>query len=82
MSIGDVCPQDPNQEQDQPSFTQASPPTQDDEQEPQDDGIHQGEYEDQEKENDQEIQTIKAPNLRVHQVLQRDHTVDVILGDI
>jgi hypothetical protein len=55
MSIGDVCPQEPNQEQDQPSSTQASPPTKDGEQEHQSEGIYQGEDKDQEKEDDQEI---------------------------
>jgi hypothetical protein len=41
-------------QQDQPSSTQASPPTKDDD-------IHQGVDEDQEKEDDQEIKTMKAP---------------------
>jgi hypothetical protein len=42
MSIGDMCPQEPIQEQDQPSSTQASPPTQDEDQDNQVDGTHQG----------------------------------------
>jgi hypothetical protein len=71
MSIGDVCPQEPeepSQAQDQPSsFRQAPPPTQDEElaqeeedqvqdNEPPQEGIDQGGDEvDQEKEDAQEI---------------------------
>jgi hypothetical protein len=84
MSIGDVCPQEPeetSQAQDQPSsFIQASPPTQDEElaqeeedkvqdNEPPQEGINQGGDEvDQEKEDEQEIQDQRPPHPRVHQV--------------
>jgi hypothetical protein len=77
MSIGDVCPQEPeepSQAQDQPSSSiQAS----------QEEGIDQGGDEvDQEKEDEQEIQDQRPPHPRVHQAIQRDHPVNSILGDI
>jgi hypothetical protein len=99
ISIGDVCPkesEEPPQAQDQPSsFLQASPPTQDDEldqedqdqdqdvEPPQEEDIDQGgdEY-DQDKEDDQEIQEKRPPHLRVHQAIQRDLPINSILGDI
>jgi hypothetical protein len=86
MSIGDVCPQvpgEPTPTQDQrSSSSQASPPTQDEEQaqeedpvhdtEPhQDDGIDQGGDEvGQDKEDEQEIQDQRPPHIRVHQEIQ------------
>jgi hypothetical protein len=45
MSIGDVCPQVPNQEQEQLSSIQAQPPTQGEDQNNQDDGNDQGGHE-------------------------------------
>ena len=60
-------------------------PAQDEEQEAQDDVTHQGGADDdQDKEDDQEIQATRpqAPHPRVHQVIQRDHLIDMILGDI
>jgi hypothetical protein len=94
-SIGDVCPKEskePPNAQDQPSSsTQASPPTQNedeaqvDEREdqrdepPQDDGNDQGgDANDQDKEDEEP----RPPHPRVHQAIQRDHPVDTILGDI
>jgi hypothetical protein len=68
---------------------QASPPTQDEEPDqeeedqvqdngpPQEEGINQGGDEDE-----QEIQDQRPPHLRVHQAIQRDHPVNSILGDI
>jgi hypothetical protein len=93
MSIGDVCPkepEEPSQAQDQPSSSvQASPPTQDEEmvqedkdqdkydEPPQEEDIDQGGDED-----DQEIQDQRPPHPRVHQAIQRDHPINSILGDI
>ena len=88
--------EEPTQVQDQPSSSnQASPPTQDedeaqdDEWEDQEDEPHQKEGNDQggyqvnkDKEDEQEIQGQRPPHPRVHQVIQRDHPVKSILGDI
>jgi hypothetical protein len=41
-----------------------------------------GDEDDQDKEDDQEIQDQRPQHLRVHQVIQRDHPVNSILGDI
>jgi hypothetical protein len=41
-----------------------------------------GDEDDQDKENDQEIQYQRPPHPRVHQAIQRDHSVNSILGDI
>jgi hypothetical protein len=85
MYIGDVCPQEPPQLQDQPSSTQAQPPTQDKDQEAQDDANDQGGVEEeQEKEDEDEEPPLKSKVLHpiVHHTIQRDHLVDKILGDI
>jgi hypothetical protein len=97
MSIGDVCPkesEEPTQAQDQPSSSmQGSPPTQDEDQaqddEDQEDEPPQEEDNDQggdqvnkDKEDEQEIQGQRPPHPRVHQAIQRDHSVNSILGDI
>jgi hypothetical protein len=96
MSIGDVCPkesEEPPQAQDQPSsLMQASPPTQDEDQAqedededqedepPQEEGNDQGgDANDQDKEDDEGP---RPPHPRVHQAIQRDHSVNSILGDI
>jgi hypothetical protein len=97
MSIGDVCPkesEEPSQAQDQPSScNQASPLTQDedqaqndeeeedqeDEQPQEEDNDQGGDDNDQDKEYDQGP---RLPHPRVHQVIQRDHPVNSILGDI
>jgi hypothetical protein len=79
MAIGDVRPQE-LQEQDQPSSsTMVHPPTQDDVQVPQEEGQDQG--------GAQEEQVIKeeAPRAlptQVRATIQRHHRVDQILGDI
>jgi hypothetical protein len=95
MSIGDVCPkesEEPPNVQDQPSSsTQASPPTQNEDEAqvdeiedqanepPQDDGNDQGEgANDQDKEDEEQ----RPSHPRVHQAIQRDHPVDTILADI
>jgi hypothetical protein len=94
MSIGNMClkeSKEPSQAQDQPS----SPPTQDeemvqeeededqDDEPPQEEDINQGgdEY-DQDKKDGQEIQDQRPPHPRVHQAIQRDHSVNSILSDI
>jgi hypothetical protein len=95
MSIGDVCPKEPEeppQAQDQPSSSiQASPPTQDEDQaqgneeEDQDetpqeeDNDQGGDANDQDKEDDQGPKTASPI---VHQAIQRDHPMNSILGDI
>jgi hypothetical protein len=95
MSIGDVCPKKPEeltQAHDQPSSSiQASPPTQDedqaqddeneDQEEPpqEEDNDQEGDANDQDKEDDQGP---RPPHPRVHQVIQQDHPVNSILGDI
>jgi hypothetical protein len=63
---------------------QASPPTQDDEGEdqedepPQEEGNDQGgDAHDQDKEDEQDQ---RPPHPRVHQAIQRDHPVNTILG--
>jgi hypothetical protein len=88
--------EEPTQAQDQPSSSnQASPPTQDEDQ-AQDDENEDQEYKppqeedndqggdevDQDKKDDQEIQGQRLPHPRVHQMIQRDHPVNSILGDI
>jgi hypothetical protein len=87
---------EPTQAQDQPSSSmQASPPTQDEDQAqddededqedepPQEEDMDQGGDEvDQDKEDDQEIRDQRLPHPRVHQAIQRDHLVNLILGFI
>jgi hypothetical protein len=96
MSIGDVCPkesEEPPQPQDQPSSSiQASPPTQDEDQAQDDENEDQEDEPPQEEDNDQggddsnqdkeDEQGPRPPHPRVHQVIQRDHPVNSILGDI
>jgi hypothetical protein len=79
MAIGDVRPQE-LQEQDQPSSsTMVQPTTQDDEQVLQEEGQDQG--------GTQEKQVMEeeapwAPSTQVRATNQRHHPVDQILGDI
>jgi hypothetical protein len=44
--------------------------------------IKGGDEDDQDKEDDQEIQDQRPPHPRVHQAIQRDHSINSILGDI
>jgi hypothetical protein len=88
--------EEPPQAQDESSSSiQAPLPTQDkelaqgeededqDNEPPQDKDIDQGgDEDDQDKEDDQEIRDQRPPHPRVHQVIQRDHPVNSILGDI
>jgi hypothetical protein len=95
MSIGDVCPkesEEPSHAQDQPSSsTQASPPTQNEDEAQVDEGENQNDEPPQDDDNDQggdandqdkEDEDTRLPHPRVHQAIQRDHPVDTILGDI
>jgi hypothetical protein len=79
MAIGDVRPQE-LQEQDQPSsLTMVHPPTQDDGQVPQDEGQDQGGVH---EEQIMEEEAPQAPPTQVRASIQRHHLVDQILGDI
>jgi hypothetical protein len=96
MSIGDVSPQEseePPQAQDQPSSSmQAYPPTQDEDQAQDNENEDQEDEPPQEEDNDQgrdeddqdkeDDQGQRPPHPRVHQAIQRDHSVNSILSDI
>ena len=79
MAIGEVRPQEQD-ERDQPSSsTTVHPPTQDDEQ------VHQKEACDQGGAQDDHVmeeEAQPAPPTQVRAMIQRDHPVDQILGDI
>jgi hypothetical protein len=80
MAIGDVRPQE-QQEQDQPSSsTMVQPPTQGEEQVPQDVSMDQGGAHGQEDKEEEDIP--QAPPALIRATIQRDHPVDQILGDI
>jgi hypothetical protein len=79
MAIGDVRPQE-QQEQDQPSSsTMVHPPTQDDGQGPQEEVRDQGGAQ---EEQVLEEEAPLAPPTQVRATIQRNHPVDQILGDI
>jgi hypothetical protein len=79
MAIGDVRPQE-QQEQDQPySSTLVHPPTQDEEHVPQDKGLDQGGAH---EEQDKEEEVSQVPPTQVRSTNQRNHLMDHILGDI
>jgi hypothetical protein len=79
MVIGDVRPQEP-QEQDQPSSsTLVHPPTRDEEHVPQNEGLDQGGAH---EEHDKEEEAPQVPLTQVRSTIQRNHPVDQILGDI
>jgi hypothetical protein len=92
MAIGDVRPQEVNE--DQPSSNEVAPPAQandqdqEDEQNKDDDqdqgmGNAQGGVEQDENEDDQEeSRSSPPPHPRVRQTVQRDHPFNNILGDI
>jgi hypothetical protein len=79
MAIGDVRPQE-QQEQDQPSSsTMVHPPTQDDGQ------VSQEEVRDQGGAQEEQVMEEEAPRVpptQVRATIQRNHPVDQILGDI
>jgi hypothetical protein len=79
MAIGDVRPQE-LQEQDQPSSsTMVHPPTQDDVQLPQEEGHDQGGAQDEQV---MEEEAPRVPLTQVRASIQKHHPVDQILGDI
>jgi hypothetical protein len=79
MAIGDVRPQE-QQEQDQPSSsTMVHPPTQDDGHVPQEEACDQGGAR---EEHVMEEEAPLAPPTQVRATIQRNHPVDQILGDI
>jgi hypothetical protein len=79
MAIGEVRPQE-LQEQDQPSSSaMVHPPTQDDVQAPQDEGQYQGGAQ---EEHIMEEEAPRPPPTQVRTTIQRHHPVDQILGDI
>jgi hypothetical protein len=92
MAIGDVRPQEANE--DQPYSNEATPPTQEDDQDQegeQDEGVDhdqemdndQGGVEQDEDEDDQEkSRSSPLPHPRVRQTVQHDHPVNNILGTI
>jgi hypothetical protein len=78
MAIGDVRPQEP--QQDQPSSsTMVHPPTQDEEHVCQEESMNQGGA-DEEKDKEEEVP--HAPPAHARATIQRNHPVDQILGDI
>ena len=79
MAIGEVRPQEQD-ERDQPSSsTMVHPPTKDDEQVPQVEALDQGGAQDDQV---MEEEAQPAPPTQVRAMIQRDHPVDQILGDI
>jgi hypothetical protein len=79
MTVGDVRPQE-QQEQDQPSSsTLVHPPTQGEEHVPQDEGLDQGGAH---EEHDKEEEASQVPPTQVRSSIQRNHPVDQILGGI
>jgi hypothetical protein len=79
LAIGDVRPQE-LQEQDRPSsLTMVHPPTQDDEQVPQEEEQDQGGAQ---GEHVMEEEAPRVPPIQVRATIQRHHPVDQILGDI
>jgi hypothetical protein len=92
MAIGDVKPQEVNE--DEPSSNEVAPPTQANDQDQEDEqdedvgqdqdmgngqgGVEQYEHEDEQEES----RSAPPPHPRVRQIIQRDHPVNNILGDI
>jgi hypothetical protein len=87
MAIRDVRPQDPSEPQAPKDIT---PPTQDHEQDQEDEQVKDEAHDQEENidqggdedDGDQEGSGTRSPHLRVHQIVQRDHPVDNVLGDI
>jgi hypothetical protein len=80
-----MCPQEPKQEQDKQSSVQAQHTTQDEYQDNQDDGNDHGwDEENQDKEDKEKVQLLRSQmsHPSVHQTIQRDHLMGMILGDI
>jgi hypothetical protein len=87
MAIGDVRPQDPSNQPQETSPNDTTPPAQGFDQDNHEEYVEPNDQ-DQEERNDQcggENDGDKKeapPHSRVHQNIQRDHSVDNILGDI
>jgi hypothetical protein len=79
MAIGDVRPQEQNARDQPSSSTMVHPPTQDDEQVHQEEACDQGGAQDDHVMEEEEQ---PAPPTQVRAMIQRDHPVDQILGDI
>jgi hypothetical protein len=87
MAIGDVRPQDPNDQPQEPSPNDTTPPTQEldqDKHEEEDEHHDQVQLKsnDQEGDGDDGDKGEAPPHPRVCHNVQRDHPVDNILGDI
>jgi hypothetical protein len=87
MAIGDVRPQDPNDQSQEPSPNDTTPPTQglDQDNHEEEDEHHdqvQEESKDQEGDEDDGDKREAPPHSKVCHNVQRDHPVDNILGDI
>jgi hypothetical protein len=88
MAIGDVRPQEVNE--DQPSSNEAAPPTQANEENEQDKdgdqdqdvGNDQGVEQDEEEDDQEESRSSPPPHPRVRQTIQCDHPINNILRDI
>jgi hypothetical protein len=79
MAIGDVRPQEPQEQDQSSSSTLVHPPTQDGEQVPQEEGQDQGRAH---EEHDKEEEVSLIPPTQVWSTIQRNRPVDQILGDI
>jgi hypothetical protein len=79
MAIGDVRPQEPQEQDQSSSSTLVHPPTQDGEQVPQEEGHDQGGAH---EEHDKEEEASQIPPTQVRSTIQRNRPVDQILGDI
>jgi hypothetical protein len=86
MAIGDVWPQDPNDQPQEPTPDDTTPPTQgldqDNNEEDESNDQAQEERNDQGGDEDDGDKRDAPPNPRVCHNVQRDHLVDNILGDI
>jgi hypothetical protein len=80
MAIDNVQPQAQQLRDPPSSSTMVQPPTHDEEQVPQGDGINQEGAQEQERREKEEVP--HAPSTQVRTNIQRDHLVDQILGDI
>jgi hypothetical protein len=79
MAIGDVRPQEPQEQDQASSSTLVHPSTQDGEQVPQEEGKDQGGAH---EEYDKEEEASQIPPTQVRSTIQRNHLVDQILGDL
>jgi hypothetical protein len=80
MVIGGLRPQEQQVQDQLSSSTMVQPPTQNEDQVPQDDGMDQRGAQEQGDKEEEEVP--HASSTQVHTNIQRDHLVDQILGDI